>query len=107
MSEAPFARIEARLAAGVMRRLSNAQLQVGVAQVGVIHDREFIEAMPGYAGGVDASQPVCAMLSTDVAAHAIAAGTEVQLPPGGPEFTVRSVRPDSGGLTVLVLQEPD
>jgi hypothetical protein len=89
---------------------------VGSAEVSAIFDREHIEAMGGFGGGIDASVPVALVRSVDVTANAIGVGTTVRLPNqgetwfgnpawwGGMNFTVRSVRHDGTGMCALVLE---
>jgi hypothetical protein len=84
--------------------------------VSAIFDREHVETLGGFGGGVDASIPQCLVQSADVASFNIASGSVIEVPNfgeapfgspsfwGGNTFTVRNVRHDGTGMAVLVLE---
>lgn len=80
----------------------------GGVGVPAIFDRDHIETMGGFGGGIDASVPVLLMQTADVIARGIAFGSEVTLPASSPwgaaTCTVRNVRPDGTGLSMLLLE---
>lgn len=81
-----------------------------------IFDREAVQLLGGYGGGIDASQPMLMCRTVDVVANAVREGSTLTLPSsgeasfadptwwGGSQFTVRAVRPDGQGMTALVLE---
>lgn len=90
---------------------------VDSVEVQGIFDRAHIETLGAYGGGVDSSLPILLVRSIDVTTNNIRQGSTVALPNygehnfaspswwGGTSFTVRSVRPDGTGLTVLELEK--
>lgn len=74
---------------------------VGAATVNVIFDREYVQAMGGYGGGVDSTQPTCLMKTSDVTARNIQFNTGIII--SGTTYYVQSLQPDGTGLTRLVL----
>jgi CTP:molybdopterin cytidylyltransferase MocA len=76
---------------------------VGAASVPVIFDKAYIDAMPGYSGGISGSQPRCLMKASDVQAHAVARDTAIVI--AGVTYYVQDLQPDGTGLTTLVLSE--
>lgn len=94
-----FAAAEARTCSAVMDRLTNATMTVGAVEVAVIFDAAYISAMGGV---VDATQPMCLLKTSDVAAQSMVFGTAVTI--GGTAYTVRSTQPDGTGLSALMLE---
>lgn len=74
---------------------------VGAASVSVIFDREHVEAMGGFGGGIDATQPTALLKTSDVTARSIARNTAIVI--SGTTYYVQSLRPDGTGLTLLAL----
>lgn len=71
----------------------------GGATVSVIFDKAYIAAMGGQ---VDATEPMCLLKTSDVAARSIAFGTTLTI--AGTAYTVRGIQPDGTGMTVLALE---
>jgi hypothetical protein len=110
---APFAALQARTNAAVMRHLANAEAIVGDESIPVLFKRETLVI-----NGIEATHPTCRIQSNEVAAKQIRAGTELRIPSagqaaygsqewwGGTRFTVRGMEPDGTGLTLLILEAP-
>jgi hypothetical protein len=98
-----FADLEARANAAVMRRLANARaLRVGrVEDFAVIFDIGSLETDTG----ATASSPLATALDSDVDGFE-AHSTQVKVTKNGTTttYTVRDLRPDGAGFTVMVLE---
>lgn len=74
---------------------------VGGVSVSVIFDRAHVEAMGGFGGGIDATQPTALLKTSDVTAQSIARNTAIVI--DGTTYYVQSLQPDGTGMTLLVL----
>lgn len=97
MTITPFAAIEQSINAEVLANLANAAATFGGAQVPVIFDNSYAQAM---AGMVEASMPSCQAATADVAA--LVQGSTLTI--NAMSYRVTEVHPDGTGLTTLLLE---
>ena len=95
---APFAALEARVNAAVVKRLSNADATLAGVAVQGIFDSAY--ALEDVAGGVSAYGPVFTLASSAV--PAVVAGLTLVV--NGSSYKVVEPMPDGTGLTVLRLR---
>jgi hypothetical protein len=96
---APFADVEAVMAADTMKLLANAVASVAGGDFAVIFDAA---AVPALAGGFESPVPQFQALDTDLALYAVGEGTPVTV--RGKHYTCRNPMADSAGMTVIALE---
>lgn len=74
---------------------------IGAASVPVIFDREHVDTMGAFAGGIDATSPSALMKTADVAANSVARNTVLVI--GGTTYYAQRQMPDGTGLTRVML----
>lgn len=101
----PFAAIEARTAAAVLRHASNAQATATtrhgeVVSFAVIFDNGYAAGSVGLAG-MASSQPSAMARSADVADLAVGGSIDVN----GVAYLVAEIQPDGTGMVTLLLEK--
>lgn len=95
---APFAAVEASLAADTMRLLSNAQAFVAGGDFPVIFDAAFVPMLQG----IDAARPQFEALDGDLVTHGVVEGTAVTI--RGKHYVARNQHADGAGMTLVLLE---
>jgi hypothetical protein len=95
---APFAALEARVAAAAVRHVANATATVGASEFGVVFDAAYTAVVDGM---VASAGPQALCLAADTAG--LVHGSAIAI--GAVGYTVAEIQPDGVGMVLLQLRK--